>query len=222
DVETGMFTVPASTFITYSSRLSGPRYRLLYQSVSRGFVKCGRELLAKLAREAFVRSAMQIYSRIEKSDALEALAGFSEYLDEIRLALEKSGISHTIELGDVDYALFPPCVKTYLSQMHDGVNLPHLARFTLVSFLHKAGMSSEKIIELFRTAPDFNERLTTYQVNHITGTISSTEYSPPKCAVLGSNHLCYKGNDPLCNQPWLKHPLQYYSVKKGKPKDASQ
>ncbi|MEM0158835.1 MAG: DNA primase regulatory subunit PriL [Thermoplasmataceae archaeon] len=222
DAEVKLFSVPVSTFITFSSRLSGPKYRLIYQSISGGKVLCGREMASKLAREAFVRNAMSVYSRINRAEAQEVLSGMANYLDEIRLALEKSGISQTVELGDVDYNLFPPCVKTYLTQMHDGVNLPHLARFTLVSFLHKAGMSSEKIIELFRTAPDFNEKFTTYQVNHITGTISTTEYSPPKCSVLASNHLCYKGDDTLCNQPWLKHPLQYYSVKKGRSKASSQ
>ncbi|MCL5440233.1 MAG: DNA primase, partial [Candidatus Thermoplasmatota archaeon] len=62
--------------------------------------------------------------------------------------------------------------------------------------------------------PDFNQRITEYQVDHVTGQISGTEYSPPKCEVLRSNHVCYWGEDKLCHQEWLRHPLQYYAVKK--------
>lgn len=212
--EDGFFSVPASSFITYTPRLSGYKYRLVYQNVKSGTVYADRETIANIIREAFVRRAFEAYGTIDSGSTARVLAPIKENVDEIVDLLQKSGIKKNFDLGEVDFGLFPPCVKEFITQMRDGINLPHLARFTLVSFLHKIGMTNDGIIGLFKTAPDFRESLTTYQVNHVTGEISSTEYSPPKCTVLQSNHLCYMGEDSLCHRDWLKHPLQYYTVKK--------
>ncbi len=211
------YLIPVTQFITFSSRISGPRYRLVNQAVSNGKVLCSRELASKIIRESFVRKAFEAYSSITREDAVNNTGPAKEILDDLMKMIEERGITQDVQLGTVDYAIFPPCIKEYISQMKDGVNLPHMARFTLVSFLHKVGMNSDEIIALFRTAPDFKEKLTTYQVNHVTGQTSSTEYSPPKCTVLQSNHLCYRGEDTICNSKWLKHPLQYYTFKKNKP-----
>ncbi len=214
--EDNLFRIPLGIFVGHTSRLSGYRYRLVYQSIHRGIVYTDRESAVKVIREAFVRKAFEAYTTIDKEDTAKFLYPLSENIQEIVEKLKNSGIKKDIDLGEVDFAIFPPCIKEYISQMRDGINLPHMARFTMVSFLHKIGMDNDGIIGLFKTAPDFNERLTTYQVNHVTGEISSTEYSPPKCSVLQSNHLCYKGDDPICNKDWLKHPLQYYTYKKWK------
>lgn len=212
--EDSTYAIPASEFVTYTSRLSGFRYRLVYQNVISGVVYADRETAAKVIREAFVRKAFHVYSTIGKGDTTRVLQPIRASIDQIVSTLESSGIKKNFDLGEVDFDLFPPCIKEFISQMQDGVNLPHMARFTLVSFLHNIGMNNDGIIGLFKTAPDFRESLTTYQVNHVTGEISGTEYSPPKCTVLQSNHLCYKGDDTLCAQDWLNHPLKYYTVKK--------
>lgn len=212
--EDELFSIPVSTFVTYTSRLSGYRYRLVYQNIRNGTVYADRETVAKIIREAFVRKALESYGTIDSGSTERVLAPISQSITEVVEKLQTSGIKKNFDLGEVDFSLFPPCVKEYITQMQDGINLPHMARFTLVSFLHKVGMNNEGIIGLFKTAPDFRESLTTYQVNHVTGEISSTEYSPPKCTVLQSNHLCYMGEDPICHKDWLKHPLQYYTFKK--------
>ena len=212
--EDGTFAVPVNEFVTFTSRLSGYRYRLVYQNLTSGTVYADRDTAAKVVREAFVRRAFQSYGEVNQGDTTRVLLPMKASVDQVVEKLESSGIKKNFDLGEVDFSLFPPCIKEYISQMQEGINLPHMARFTLVSFLHKIGMKNEGIIGLFKTAPDFRESLTTYQVNHVTGEISSTEYSPPKCNVLQSNHLCYMGEDTLCHQEWLKHPLQYYTVKK--------
>lgn len=212
----GLFKIGVGEFVAHSSRLSGYRYRLVYQSVRNGLVYCDRDVVVKIIREAFVKKVFGIFEKLPEDESYSVTAPLGDRVDDLYDTFLKSGIKHSIDLGDVDATLFPPCIKEYISQMRDGVNLPHMARFTLVSFLHKAGMDSKGIIELFRTAPDFNEKMTTYQVNHVTGEISSTEYSPPKCSVLRSNHLCYWGDDPLCHREWLRHPMQYYTYKKRK------
>lgn len=214
DVVNKNFKIPVESFVKFASRLSGSRYRLAFQSISKGKVFVSTNVVSKIIREFFVQRSFEIYDSIKPETALDSLELISDFIYSMRQLYKTYEAKRNFELGDVDFSLFPPCMKEYIKQMKEGVNLPHLGRFTLVSFLSKVGMSRDEIIDLFKTAPDYNERMTVYQVDHVTGKISGTEYSPPKCAVLKSNHLCYMGEDPLCNKEWLVHPLQYYSIKK--------
>ena len=214
DVEREIFSVPFDTFIRNNTRISGEKYRLSYQPVNKGTVYANRDVVIKIAREFFVKSAFRTVENISMNDVVDVFEPYADFISSMRILYDQLKSSRKVDLGAVDSTKFPPCIREYISEMKSGVNLPHLARFTLVSFLHKTGMTSGEIIELFKTAPDYNEKMTVYQVNHVTGEISGTEYSPPKCAVLKSNHLCYMGEDTLCNQEWLRHPLQYYQIKK--------
>ena len=214
--ERRIFRVSALDFIQFNSRLSGIKYRLAFQNLSSGWITMDKVSLAKLMRECFVQRLGTFYSHLNREDALDAMRDLMEMIDYVSESWKNIKGRRVSELGPVNQMLFPPCIKEYLVEMRDGVNLPHMARFTLTSFLHKIGMKNEDIMALFRTAPDFNERLTEYQVNHVTGQSSGTEYSPPKCEVLRSNHLCYWGEDKLCHQEWLRHPLQYYMIKNRK------
>ena len=206
------FKIPFDFFIKNNRKLSGFKYRLVYQRLRAGEIIASKEQFIHLLREDFVVKIMDIYNEISPGDSQNIFRKYIDQLDLIKKEFLEIKARSTISLGDVDFTMFPPCIKTYITQMRDGENLAHLARFTLVSFLHNAGMTNDDMIALFKTVPDFKEDLTTYQVNHITGIISGTEYSPPKCATLQSNHLCYMGDDLLC--PKIKHPMQYYERKK--------
>ncbi len=208
------FSVYFVDFIRYSKKLTGNAYRLVFHPLSGGRVEVESKILVNLYRERFVESAFNFLGSISKPNALDAMTELGEFISSVKQDYLNRRKKEAVDLGSVDSSKFPPCISEYLKLMREGVNLPQMARFTLVSFLHKVGMSSTEVIALFRSAPDFNEKITTYQVNHITGQISGTVYSPPKCAVLLSNHICFKGEDPLCNQEWLKHPLRYYQIKK--------
>ncbi len=89
-------------------------------------------------------------------------------------------------------------------------NVPHSGRFALVAFLHTLGMDSDEILQTFSTAPDFDESKSRYQVDHITGEISGTEYTPPECSTMKSYGICFNP-DGLCRK--IKHPLSYYRAK---------
>jgi len=100
--------------------------------------------------------------------------------------------------------------------------VPHTGRFAIVSFLHTIGLNADKIMELFSTAPDFDASKSEYQVRHITGEISGTEYSPPECSTMKSYGICYNP-DRLCQQEWMTHPLKYYrSTKRRKDRSGAQ
>ncbi|MDR0198911.1 MAG: DNA primase large subunit PriL [Methanomassiliicoccaceae archaeon] len=114
--------------------------------------------------------------------------------------------------GDVSVTEFPPCMRALLAGTQNGLNLPHSGRFALVSFLHALGMDSEQIMALFSKSPDFDESKTIYQVRHITGELSGTEYTPPECSTMKSYGICFEP-DNLCGSEKVVHPLIYYRIK---------
>ncbi|MEC8171591.1 MAG: hypothetical protein VX057_04640, partial [Candidatus Thermoplasmatota archaeon] len=60
-------------------------------------------------------------------------------------------------------------------------------------------------------APDYDADTTSYQV----GQIYEREYTPHGCSSLKTNARCpvQIGEDPLCDQEWLTHPLKYIRAK---------
>jgi len=73
-------------------------------------------------------------------------------------------------------------------------------------------MDSSDILEAFSTAPDFDTSKSEYQIKHITGESSGTEYSTPECSTMKSYGICFDP-DELCGRDWMKHPLSYYRAK---------
>ena len=122
-------------------------------------------------------------------------------------------------LGKLRIMAFPPCITNLLMRVQSGENIPHSGRLALVAFLHALGVSSEEIMKVFSASPDFNEEKTRYQVEHITGKISGTEYSSMGCDTIRTFILCPQKDrsraeqDSLCRQEWLTSPLKYYKVK---------
>ena len=97
-----------------------------------------------------------------------------------------------------------------LAQIQNHENVPHMGRFAIVSFLHHISLGNEEIYRVFGDVPDFAADITKYQIDHITGTTSATEYTPPECSTMKSYGLC-PGPDRLCLK--IKHPLSYYRIK---------
>ena len=93
-----------------------------------------------------------------------------------------------------------------------GENVPHMGRFALVSFLNSLKLSTNDILKIFSTAPDYEEERTRYQIEHIAGKISSTSYTPPGCDKMRTFGICPTDEmDDLCKKK--RHPLSYYKAK---------
>lgn len=100
----------------------------------------------------------------------------------------------------------PPCIKHAIEVLEKGENLPHSGRFMLASFLLTRGQTVEQIAPLFKNAPDFNEKITLYQLNHLAGSSGSgTKYSCPSCEKIKSQNLCFA--IPECDN--IINPLQF-------------
>ncbi|HTZ62110.1 MAG TPA: hypothetical protein VMC82_05680 [Thermoplasmata archaeon] len=123
---------------------------------------------------------------------------------------------------------FPPCIRKMRRTLEAGENLSHAGRFALAAFLHRAGADFETIVDAYRGAPDFDESITRYQVEHITHRDGGLGYEPPECDTLRSHGLCFRDGDPTASQPSdrardprcfdpkLRHPLQYYRLRGGR------
>ncbi|RLE84281.1 MAG: hypothetical protein DRJ41_03415 [Thermoprotei archaeon] len=115
-------------------------------------------------------------------------------------------------------AYYPPCISFLLSQMREGKNLTHSARFAVATFLLNTGMSVDETLEMFKLSPDYREDLARYQVEHIAGLRGSkVKYLTYKCDNMRSLGLCRwtcKG---------VRHPLQFfYRSLRGKRPDVSE
>jgi DNA primase large subunit len=129
-----------------------------------------------------------------------------------QLFYEKRGKTSWEEIpSEVIIIAYPPCIKRLHETISSGHHLSHIGRFTLTTFLVNIGMTTENVVDLFRSLADFKERMTRYQVEHIAGLKGSrTKYIPPQCDTLRTHGVC-PGMDDICRR--IRHPLAYYRRK---------
>jgi len=109
----------------------------------------------------------------------------------------------------------PPCIERLIKELQHGENLSHFARFTLATFLIHAGWTTiDQIVDLFRNAPDFDEKVTRYQVEHLAGKRGGKKYDPPSCARIRQEGLCVAD----CG---VRHPLELLRRRQGNSEQSS-
>jgi DNA primase large subunit len=183
-------------------------WKLINQPLAGGYVSLRREKAIRLLRNAIQR-------RIEEGLPLPVndgiLEAFRADLRDLRARLEaKKATFKAEDIGKVSITRFPPCMYNLLAQIQSHENVSHMGRFAIVSFLHHIGLGNEEIFRVFGDVPDFAADVTKYQIDHITGATSPTEYTPPECATMKSYGIC-PGPDRICLT--IRHPLSYYRVK---------
>ena len=127
------------------------------------------------------------------------IEGFQEYVDKLRILAKK------FEVKVVESSEYPPCIKHAIEVLEKGENLSHSGRFMLATFLLARGQQVEQIAPLFKNAPDYNEKVTLYQLNHLSGKNSTTQYACPSCEKLKSQDLCFA--IPECDN--IINPIQF-------------
>lgn len=186
-------------------------WKMINRSMEKGFVEINHKDLARLLQEALrerinkeldERDCSQIVSKIFSDDVKRIQNLVSMHRKKIEAA----------PVGRVDIKKLPPCMKDILAAIQAGENVPHMGRFALVSFLNSLKLKTNDILKLFSTAPDFEEEKSRYQVEHITGGISSTSYKAPSCEKMRTYGICPVDKiDDLCKKK--RHPLSYYHTK---------
>jgi DNA primase large subunit len=213
------FSLDFMNYVKNTTHLRDGKWKLVNRVLAGGKVYLTRNEATRLLSEE-VRK--HIEKRLEVEDLPTFPAVMKDAAEKIRkLAVEKIGKAEMESFPEAAVqAAFPPCVEALYQTFTSGRHLSHVGRFTLTSFLVNVGMSSEKVIELFRSFSDFNERMTRYQVEHIAGEKGSrTRYIPPKCDTLKTHGVC-QDPDELCGR--IQHPLAYYRKKLKTSSSSSQ
>jgi DNA primase large subunit len=206
--EDGGFRLHFTDFLRFTNTMRDAPWKLINQRVDRGYVTMQRAKALRVMRNAIQRHIEEGLPLPVNDDIVSA---FRADLREIRGILEaKKATFKAEDIGKVSITRFPPCMYNLLAQIQNHENVPHMGRFAIVAFLHHIGLGNEEIFRVFGDVPDFAADVTKYQIEHITGTSSPTEYTPPECATMKSYGIC-PGPDRICLT--IKHPLQYYRVK---------
>jgi len=212
-----VYWIPMIDFIELSPRISGKYWRLVNRPLKKGWVcldagagESGRERAARLIKERIRESLREsCEGRMARMDD-EFAAKFADPVERIAGLLServKEEMPMTAAIRDD----WPPCFESVVSELNQGVNVNHVGRVFLAAFSRSIGLQSEQACNFFSNAPDYNADTTAYQVNQI----YEREYTPHGCSALKTNARCpvQVGEDQLCDQEWLTHPLKYIRAK---------
>lgn len=208
----GLMRIHFTDYLKLANRLKSVDWKLINSDIHNGIVWITQEKFSRLMQNALqdkIESELPLMTPDEFKSHLRA--DVTETMDKVAEA--KAKFSPTGGEGmRVEY--LPPCIKHILQMSRQGMNLPHSARFALVTFLHALGLTYDEIIRVFSESPDFDESKSEYQIKHITGENRGGDgYTPPECNTMRTNGICFNP-DGLCQQEWLNHPLSYYRAKK--------
>ena len=194
-----LFKVRVADYLMRASHFHEQEWKLINRLVHDGYVYLDADETVRLIRSEL---SNLIYDRM-KSMTLSTLPRAIEVkVDELRARLLPRYESR-IYKTTTDYA---PCIKHALDLMSRGENLPHSARIMLATYMLAIGKSIDEVVNLFHNAPDYNEKITRYQVEHLGGIRGShTKYSVPSCRKLQSESLCFATEK--CNG--IINPIQF-------------
>ena len=197
------YRVGVGTYLQLAADQYGEEWALVNRDLADGEVPVSETELLALVREAVRQRVAEGLPLSVPDDVGATLEDQQARIRELLADLEL-----TREIDRVVPERFPPCMTALLDRIQKGDHLEHHSRFAIASFLTSIGLSTDEIVELFEVNPGFGEEVTRYQVDHIRGATSPTEYSPPSCATMQSYGDCVNMDD-RCET--ISHPLSYYS-----------
>lgn len=204
------FALFFTDYLRNAARIQAKGWKLVNRVMLNGEVYLTRGDTARLLQEE-VRG--HIEKKLDVKEKIVLPQNVTNRVERLKQAFTKQ--KGKIELEgfpkEVVVSAFPPCIKHMYDGITSGHHLSHIGRFTLTSFLTSIGMTSEEVVNIYRSLSDFKERLTRYQVEHIAGGRGSrTKYIPPRCDTLRTHGVC-TGMDEICGR--IRHPLAYYRRK---------
>jgi len=209
DGQTYDLTLHFTDFLKNAANLHSKKWKLVNRQMLNGEVYLTKTEASRLLEEE-VRRHIEEKLDIKVGSLPDTITKRVELLRQL-FSERKAKIKMEELPKEVVIPAFPPCIKRLYDTISSGRNVSHIGRFALTSFLVNVGMTTENVTNLFRALPDFRERLTRYQVEHIAGRRGSrTKYIPPKCETLQTHGVC-QNKDEICRD--IRHPLAYYRRK---------
>jgi DNA primase large subunit len=196
----GEYAVRFEKYLIYAPK--SVDYKLVNRKLSNGVVRLRRSEFIRMLEEA-VKMKIESELPLKVKDVPENIRKTTEA---VRASIPKEPVPTNITKGD-----FPPCINKLLEDLKTVENLGHTARWTLAVYLLNVGMKVEEVVRVFSTSPDFDEKVTRYQVEHA----MKRGYRMPSCANMDSNGLCVAN----CG---VKNPLAYRRGGVGRNTAASQ
>ena len=189
--------IPIPDYLRHAVNFHEIEWKLVNRRVENGMVFLTPHETVRLIRKELDG---YIGSRIRAANTPSLHKGFEDKVNKLAGLAKKFTVSTTISTE------YPPCIKHAIDVLENGENLSHSGRFMLAAFLLGRGQPIDKIALLFKNAPDYNEKVTRYQINQIAGeTGSNTKYSCPSCEKIKSNDLCFA--IPECDN--IINPIQF-------------
>ena len=201
-VENDEFVIRIPDYLRRAVHFHEKEWKLVNRRVANGFVYLTAHETVRLIRTEI---GEYINSKIQSISITSIPESFRQRVQDLIL-LAKRFSDTTIVSSD-----YPPCVKHAIGVLERGENLPHSGRFLLATYLIAKGQTIDQIAPLFKNAPDYNERITKYQLEHISGSAGKgTKYQCPSCDKLRSESLCFA--IPDCDG--IINPVQFGKKRK--------
>jgi len=204
------FALHLTDFLKNTTGFHEKKWKLVNRTVLNGDVYLTKYETARLLAEEVRR---HIEKKLDIKEKFALPENVAERVKRLKQVFTKQRGKIQLEKFPTEVVItaFPPCIKNMYDSIRSGHHLSHIGRFALTAFLINAGMTTENVVNLYRSFSDFNERLTRYQVEHIAGGRGSrTKYIPPQCSTLRTHGVC-TGMDEICRR--IRHPLAYYRRK---------
>jgi DNA primase large subunit len=191
------FVIPVPDYLKHAVHFYEQEWKLINRLVDNGNVFLSAHETVRLIRKELDNF---ISSKINSVNIPTIPESFKKPVSRL-VTLAKRFVVQTVESTE-----YPPCIKHAIEVLNKGENLPHSGRFMLATYLLNKGQTIEDIAPLFKNAPDYNEKVTLYQLKHLAGNFGSgTKYACPSCEKLKSENLCYAISE--CNN--IINPLQF-------------
>ncbi len=219
-----VWAIPVADFIELCPRISGDYWRLPNRPVERGWVhmdptgdESSQQRVSRLLKERIRRDLLaRCAERMDRMD--DRFAGLlAEQAGEVVGVLQAQA-AHRVELSGAEPEDWPPCMANAVLELASGVNVNHVGRVFLAAMSSAIGLERSQCTGFFAGAPDYDPDTTRYQVDHV----YDGGYTPHGCQTLKINARCpvAPGEDSLCDQEWMTHPLKYLRVKQRRHRDA--
>lgn len=210
DEDTKYISIYFTDYITHAPTRY-KNWKLVNRQMRKGYVTIDSKDLSRLAQEALRK---RINEELLEKPCHELIR--KTFLADINRIQNKVTSqrknNELIPMGKLDVEKLPPCMKVLLANVQAGENVAHMGRFALVSFFNSLRLTQQNIIDFFNAAPDFDEEKSRYQIDHITGRVNATMYTPPACSKMKTYGLCPSEKiDEICKK--TSHPLSYYKYK---------
>lgn len=198
-----LFKVRVADYLSRSSHFHEQEWKLINRLVSGGYVYLDADETVRLVRNEL---SVLIYEKVKAMTLPTLPQAIKSKADDLRTKL-----APRYEYRARAVTEYPPCVYHALEVMGRGENLPHSARVMLATYMLAIGKPVDEIVTMYENAPDFNEKITRYQVEHLAGMKGSrTKYSVPSCDKLRNENLCFATAE--CDG--IINPIQFGRKKK--------